>query len=357
MIKKWISLILALCLVFCFVSCDTNGQTEGKTENADTETEMIIGRTAVIYNDTVFYHDEYERTIKKQNLNNVQSKGLPLYYDPLASAGENPFSRIGFYTLMIIDPVATEKNGGQPILYIYLEKYRSDGTGDDRSIVSFDTATNRMRVLKENVGSLESNFVLYGDYLVFAEKEKGGTKQRIHCITTDGKDVAVFENPENWGLSIKNIWNDKIYFCGTRDLYEAPLSLDSCSLVLKDVGTPVFFYDDYLYYRPIDTMALWRVSEDDYSAKELVQEKGAGMFQDGLVISRGKLREGTLNDISIYDPKTNTLELVYRGKDEDKENALMYMSFSKEYIVFMDDLKRCLVYYDIVAKKETIIPY
>lgn len=361
-----ISLILALTLMFSMSSCnfsissgtDDSAQSTsskpGTTPSTDPDSiQPVVGRDVAFYRDTVFYYDQYKHNIKFQNIAYVLETGLPLYQDPLSTSAEDPFSKISS-TKIIVDPVATENNKGQPVLYLYTER---NGTGSDtkKQLISFDTATNRIRVLKDGLDNVK-DLVLYGDTLFFSVFEADGEdlKYKLHAIKTDGSGLRTFDNPDNLILGIATVWNHQLYFVGSGNLYTAPRSLDSYSLFMPEASAPIVFCDGYLYYSPRVSNDLWRAPLDDLSAKELVHENGRGMAQNGLIISRGRSDENKFNDISVYDPKTNEKVLVYQ---KDADVTVMYQSFSKTYIVFDVSGDHALIYYDIDSQEEITIPY
>ena len=339
--KKYISFILAVLLTFCLVSCKDNQTDEGDETLTPT---VIFGKDVAVYQDTVFYRDKTTREIKYQNTENLQSTGWNLYRD-LLETEENPFKNVSAGTLIIVDSIATKKNNGAPVLYIALNSTAG------KKLVSFNTANNQMRVLKD-LSDTVAYFLMYGEYLIFATNEEElGTK--LHSMKTDGTDYRTLDNPDKLSLRPVNIENGELYFTsGVGNLYKAPLSLDSYSLVLGDCASPVFFCDDYIYYSEFSTSHLCRAKRNDPSAKEtVIHEAASGIAQDSLYLYVSRESDDT-DTVYLYDARTNETVPVYQ-----KKGRANYRCFSDSYICFSDDSEKLLLYYDITAKKEIKIPY
>ena len=337
--KKSISLILAVLLTLCVVSCNQNPPNH---KNEPTTPTVIFGRDVAVYNNMVFYRDDYTRELKYQDMENIQSTGFNLYQD-LLETDENPFKHTTAPTAILVDPIATKKNNGAPVLYIALNRL-------DHMVVSYNTATQQMRILKKDLTGRLMNLLLYGEHLVFSTHE-GDLGTRIHTIKTDGTDYCTLENPDKLTLDIESIWNGEIYFTnGTGNLYKAPLSLDSFSLVLDDCFGSVFFSDNDLYYNEMSTSHLCRVPLNDLSAKETVIDQPVGG------IAQGSLYIYKLNDddrsVYLYYAKTNENQMVYQNG-----STKAYRCFSETYICFKERNKKLICYYDIAAKEEIEIPY
>lgn len=338
--KKVFALILAVLLTFSPVSCNWNDP--GDSDEALIPT-VIFGKDVAVYGNTVFYRDTNAFELKYQNMENIQSTGFRLYQD-LLETEKNPFQFVTGGTSIIVDPIATEKNGGAPILYIALNK-------SDRMVVSFNTATQQMRILKNDLSGRFMNLFLYGEHLVFLTDE-GDLGRRIHSIKTDGTDYHTLENPDKLMLDIHNIWNGEVYFTdGTGNLYKAPLSMDSFSFVLDDCGGAVCFGGDYLYYNEMSTFYYRRVNLSDPSVKETVIERPVvGIVGESLYLYL------TLGDddesVYLYHAKTNENQMVY--EDIGKKQ---YRCFSEDYICFRDVSEKTVYYYDMATKKEIKIPY
>ena len=340
--KKYISLILAVLLTFGFSSCNWN---QSNHEDESLTPTVIFGKDIAVYQNTVFYRDKFTREIKYQNMENLQSTGWNLYRDPWETE-ENPFKHVSAGTLIIVDPIATKKNDGSPVLYITLNSQ----TG--KTLISFNTANNQMHVLKKDISDTVTYFLMFGEYLIFTTNE-GDLGTKIHSIKTDGRDYHTLDNPDKLSLRPVNVLNNELYFTSSNgNLYKAPLSLDSYSLVLGDCTAPVFFCDNYIYYNELSTSHLCRASLGDLSVKEtVIDETTAGIAQDSLYLYVSRESDDT-DTIYLYNAKTNENTVVYQKRG--KEN---YRCFTDSYICFTDDNEKIILYYDIAAKEAIKIPY
>ena len=353
--KKFLSLFLIFSLAVTLVSCQVKPP-EGSTGSTDTEGDpspapaVTFSHEVAIYHDTVFYCDRNEGgKIKFQNLSDVQDTGTPLF----PSNNKSLFFGVNSGTQFIVDPIATVTNGGHPIIYIYLKKdYGLSGT-----LVAFNTKNNEARILKKDIPNVEQ-FLLYGEYLIFSFSE-GASGRTIHSVKTDGTELCTLENRYKYIMFPQNVLNGEIYFTKGRNLYKAPLSLDSSSLVLEKCNTPVFFCGDHLYYSNCGTYPdsiesdrhLFRVKLDDTSKKETVIDKQVyGIAKDSLFLNY----ELNSNAIYLYDATTNENKLVYQKKG-NKSVAC----FTETYICLLEKNsgKNFILYYDIATKEEIEIPY
>ena len=340
--KKYISFILAVLLSLCLVSCKGNQTDDGGETLTPT---LIFGKNIAVYQDTVFYRDQFTREIKYQNIKNLQSTGWNLYQDPLATEG-NPFKQVSAGTLIIVDPIATKKNDGAPILYMTLNSVAG------KTLISFNTANNQVRVLKKDIPDTVTYFLMFDEHLIFTTNE-GDLGTKIHSIKTDGTDYHTLENPDKLTLRPVNIRDGELYFTsGNGNLYKAPMSLDSYSLVLNDCASPVFFCDDDIYYNELSTSHLCKANLNDPSVKETVIDKAtAGIAQDSLYLYTSR-ESGDTNTVYIYNAQTNETTAVYQKSG--KEN---YRCFTDSYICFTRDDEKIILYYDIATKEEIKIPY
>ena len=340
--KKYISLILAVLLTFGFSSCNWN---QSNHEDESLTPTVIFGKDIAVYQNTVFYRDKFTREIKYQNMENLQSTGWNLYRDPWETE-ENPFKHVSAGTLIIVDSIATKKNNGSPVLYITLNSLAG------KTLISFNTANNQMRVLKKDISDTVTYFLMFGEYLIFTTNE-GDLGTKIHSIKTDGTDYHTLENPDKLTLRPVNIRDGELYFTsGNGNLYKAPMSLDSYSLVLNDCASPVFFCDDDIYYNELSTSHLCKANLNDPSVKETVIDKEtAGIAQDSLYLYTYR-ESGDTNTVYIYNAQTNENIPVYQKTG--KEN---YRCFTDSYICFTRDDEKIILYYDIAAKEAIKIPY
>ena len=357
--KKLISLLLTFSLALSLISCNIKHSDDPNEPTSSTETgvntasapTVTFSREVAVYQDTVFYCDRNEGgKIKYQSLNNIQSTGTPLY----PSNNRNIFSGVESGTQFIIDPISTEKNGGHPILYIYLKK----GYGLSGELVSFNTKNNEVRILKENTPDVRQ-FLLYGEYLIFSTNE-GTSGRTIHSMKTDGTDFCTLENRYKYTMFPQNVLNGEIYFTKGRDLYKAPLSLESSSLVAEKVADTVFFEGGYMYYTNVGTYPdsletdrhLFRVDLNHASEKQsVIGQPLFGIVQDSLFLYYVGV-DG--NTVYLYNAETNESRAVYPNKGQMKLGC-----FSDRYICFLETNgeKSFLLYYDMKTGKEIQIPY
>ena len=357
--KKLISLLLTFSLALSLISCNIKYSDDPNESTSSTETgintssapTVTFSREVVVYQDTVFYCDRNEGgKIKYQSLNNIQSTGTPLY----PSNNRNIFSGVESGTQFIIDPIATEKNGGHPILYIYLKK----GYGRSGELVAFNTKNNEVRILKENTPDVKQ-FLLYGEYLIFSTNE-GTSGRTIHSMKTDGTDFCTLENRYKYTMFPQNVLNGEIYFTKGRDLYKAPLSLESSSLVAEKVADAVFFEGGYMYYTNVGTYPdsldtdrhLFRVDLNHASEKQsVIGQPLFGIVQDSLFLYYVGVEGDT---VYLYNAETNESRAVYPNKGQMKLGC-----FSDRYICFLETNgeKSFLLYYDMKTGKEIQISY
>ena len=335
--------MLSLLLMFSLISCNWGHPDNPNHSNDPLTPTVIFGRDVAVYKNMVFYRDDSTRELKYQDMENIQSTGFNLYQD-LLETDENPFNHVTARTSIIVDPIATEKNDGAPILYIALNRL-------DHTVVSYNTATQQMRILKNDLTGRLMSLLLYGEHLIFSTYE-GDLGTRIHAIKTDGTDYRTLDNPDKLTLDIENVWNDEIYFTnGTGILYKAPLSLDSFSFVLDDCFGSVCFGGDYLYYNEMSTSYLRRAPLNDLSAKEtVIDQPVAGIAQESLYIYT--IRNDEERSAYLYHTKTNENQMVYQNMSTKD-----YRCFSETYICFKERHKNLICYYDIATKEEIEIPY
>ena len=358
--KRLLSLFLIFSLAFALVSCKVKpsgepNASDGSTASTDPGASPSLAPTATrsydvaIYRDTVFYCDPSNGgKIKYQSLDNVQSSGVPLY----PSNNKSIFSGVESGTQFMIDPIATEKNGGSPVLYICLKK----DYGRSWTLVSFNTKNNEARILKEDMPQAEG-FLLYGEYLIYSVY-KADSGRTIHSVKTDGTESCALENRYKSNMYPQNVRNGELYFKKGNDLYKAPLSLDSSSLVIKKVADTVFFCDGYMYYTNVGMYPdyeadrhLLRVDLYDTSETETVIDKQVfGITKDSLFLNY----ELAGHAIYLYNAMTNENKLVYQKKGKKSVAC-----FSENYICFRETSgdEKFILYYDIVAQKEIRIPY
>ena len=338
--KKISCLLITIVIMLNFVSCN---QTESSPR-------VEVGCRNVVYNDIVYYLDSSALEIKYQNINNIQDTGLSLYGDALLTSEENPFWGV-FDFRVLIDQNATQKNDGFPILYMYLRKI-----GSNNQIVSFDTKTNRVQILKDNLTNMDK-FYLYGDYIVFSNTDVD-SGYIIHTMKIDGKDYRTLENPEKLGFRVRNIHNDLIYFTDDmHNLYSAPLTLDSYTRITDNCSLGVFFGENEIYYIEWSTGNLCKNSLSGDSEKEIVLEQKVSGITDDSRLLYVIMEPNDTQTIYLYDPNTDFNGCVYQNLDSSR--SVSYRAFSDKYILFYVNApeKDYLLYYDIALQKETVIPF
>ena len=344
-------LVAILVLGVCLGSCG----------NANTPPICVEGTTLAIngfahgsvYIYRVYLEDKKDFEMRFQILSNLQEKGLPLYADTLASQEENPFSARNIsLESILIDPSATEANGGTPVV-LACGRYRRPV--DDPKIMfeiynrifSYDVVANKMTVIQEGIADSIREIFLYGD-TVFYSTNAGENGYLIHRVGTDSTGFVTMENPDARLYDIETIYQDRLYYRDSSGLY-------SCALDFTDhkchkeggisslVG--IFCHEDYIYYTdyekyyptsepyPQVAESLCRIRIDGEGEEEILFEGiSAGMACNGKLyyVSVENVRSSSMDMYDIlyeYDVETGERREIF---NKQREPIFMYLVFPTE---------------------------
>ncbi len=256
--KRFISICLLCCILFSLAACGSPEQSEQtkqseqtglstqteQTEQAKNYPQVSLGTGDIIYGDTIFYHDIHgDGSVKYQKISNIAETGNPLIDDMLLEESVNPFKYLRSLVLMAVDYEATEKNGGMPVLII------TYSIGFNRyTIVSFNTKTNKITEIKDDISDNVQSLHVYGD-IIYYTVNRGDKGNDICRVDTNGKNHAVKDNPNSLGNSIKTIYKDKIYYFAGSQLRSCNLDFsEDTSLTAAAVRFDSFGYGNYVYY-------------------------------------------------------------------------------------------------------------
>lgn len=341
-----------LALLFLLAGCQPSVTSEDK--------RAVLGHQYAIYQDTVYYLDFNERTIKYQSINNIQETGLPLCQDVLsADRAEHPLANLSSARILV-DEDATRKNGGVPVLII---AYCNSANSFD--IVTFNTKTNRMKTLKEDITYIHT-LHFYDGYIIYACDE-GDQGYNVYSMKKDGSEHCMLENPEQRGYRVRNIYDDLIYVTdGVGNLYAATLDLKNLTYLFENCDNTVFFSNDYVYYAEYGSRALCRRPRADLSQKEVLfeyQVRGiARSSSEYLHIKTNENGQLDYNSFYIFDAETGMDTLVFENTDPNR--SVNYADFNEKYILFAvrtpkadgSGSESAYLVYDREEQKEIYIP-
>ena len=320
--KKSISFLLLICLFMIpLAAC-------GRTLPAENET-VTSGYNATIYQNTVYYVDRSTLEIRYQTIGNVQEKGIPLIGDVLAGEADNPLALV-YTALLLVDEAATQTNDGYPVLIAALRNL-----GDDfYKIIAFDTQSNHVTILKDGIGPVQS-LHLYGEYLLYSTND-GDLGCNVHSLKKDGSESYTLPNPDCNIYTIKNCYRDEVYIEGEPALYKATLTMENLTHLFDNYNTPVFFFEDYLYYREFDSGKISRRPLSDLSQNEMViSDCTEGIARGSSYLYLEKAEGETtvdVNAIYLYEANSDENRLVFQNTDLEKE--YYYKDFTDTYILF-----------------------
>lgn len=226
--KKYKTVICLLAifvlLAFVFSACSKPEQS--------TDDVCAKGFNIYLYDNILYYYDTNTFSIKYQDLTNVQTTGLPLYGDVLASGEENPFANIFSPAVYFaVDPKATKENDNRHVLigayYRYAIDKQTNRMKNFYQITSFDTGTNKVTVIQDEIAENIQSLCIYGDRIIYTTNE-GDLGTNIHIIGKDGSGYKEMENPDKDSYRVQTVYKDRIYFI------DAAGRLFSCSLDLDD---------------------------------------------------------------------------------------------------------------------------
>lgn len=302
--------------------------------------DFVIGLwTGAIWGDSIFYSciNGSSREIRYQNIRDVGTTGLPLYADVLS------FDAFTMDTLpfMLIDEAATVKNGGMPVLIIAYGKGRQN---DYRfRIVSFNTLTNKVTVIQENISRVMS-LALYRDTLYYTTEEDEEIGRLLHKINLDGSGYSTLGDFDRVvDLSLGWVDDGVVYYSDgvTGEVFQCDADLKNSRLLFKVENVPLesiikFVSDGYIYYRenrsPDDLYKagfILRRPLDDIEKSEVFLENVAGDMFDGKLLYM--YSETGWDVLYEYDPKTGETCIVYDVRDQGLD--LAYSMYSERYLI------------------------
>ncbi|MBQ9121645.1 MAG: DUF5050 domain-containing protein [Clostridia bacterium] len=303
-----------------------------------------------VYIYRVYLDSKRDYEMRFQLLDNLQEEGLPLYADTLANQEENPFSTSNiFLERILIDPVATEVNGGTPVVLAH-GQYRSPI--DDPKIMfetynrifSYDVVANKMTVIQEGIVDSIREMFLYGD-TVFYSTNAGENGYMIHRISTDSTGFATMENPDARLYDIVTIYGDRLYYKDSSGLYSCALDFTDhkChkeGAISSRVG--IFCYGDYIYYTdhtkyyptseqyPLPGESLCRIPINGEGDEEILFEGAcAGMACNGKLyyVSAENAVSSSMDVYDIlyeYDVETGEAREIFNWQDESIFMSLVF---------------------------------
>ncbi len=241
--KRLVSIYLLCCLLLSLAACGEVEQHEQSKEYP----QVSEGSIYMIHGDTVFYYAVFDNnpsySIKYQDINNVSDEGRPLLDDPLLEDELNPFTNMLGLTLMAVDYEATEKNGGMPVLIITYSIGFNHYT-----IVSFNTKTNEIKTIKDDIYDNVQSLHVYGD-IIYYTVNRGNKGYDMCQVGTNGKNDSVKDNPYASDYRISTVYEDKIYYLSDSKAYTCNLDFSEQTLLVDSIARyTAFIHDGYFYY-------------------------------------------------------------------------------------------------------------
>ena len=374
----------AICLlsVFVFLSfvlsaCSTPGN--------DSDDVCARGFNTYLYDDIIYYYDINTFSIKYQDLNNIQTAGLPLYGDVLASGEENPFTNI--FSPMVyfaVDQKATKENNNKHVL---IGAYRRTGVDKQTNrpksfyqITSFDTGTNKVTVIQDEIAENIQSLAIYGDWIIYTTNE-GDRGTNIHVIGKDGSGYKKMENPDKKSYRVETVYKNRIYFIDSAgQLFSCSLALDDTQYLFNIVlRAEMFIANDYIVYcdnlqaTEFDGMSYMNVDIvrcpiSDVSKKEkILSNVSMGMNHGEKVYyylseprKIGPVTAEYSHILYEYSFETDSSREVYDL--QDKAISRCYIALGDNYIVYSETdyssgspVSRWIVQ-DLKTNEETVVP-
>lgn len=275
--KRVAAAALALACLLLF-GCKWGGEYDADGKFIDSNAD------AVIYGDTLYYnrtsltenynwsgYGEWEPVgLLYQDLGNVHSRGVPLYGDGLTGWSENPFRTLSEFN-MLVDPIATEENGGAPVLILSQDMGYADEDPDHPNrtnnltrIISYNTKTRRFGIICDGVIGRFLSFSLCGNTIVYEtlDFEEGVS---LYKVDRRGGRPVLLGKTEGRELDVVTIYDGKLYYTlpgsGAVKLYTCDLSTASHEHIADiPCGYPSYFLEvlgGEIYYsangRTVDT--------------------------------------------------------------------------------------------------------
>lgn len=369
MMKKIISLFLAF-LVFANVLLLSSCQHKELYLDEEYTNMFIHGNPiACMYGDFLFYRELGAASIQYQRLDQLHESPLPLYSDVLAKGEEDPFSDLFGGVFLLVDFSATQQNRGNPILliaYEHREPFEYNSSKPTRPvyyyrIVSFNTATNKMTIIKDRIQESVQSLDLYENTILYTTNE-GDLGYNIHTIQKDGSGYQKMENPEKACRRVASVYNNKIYYTEegiSTKMYSCNLNFSNpeylFDMVLK---TEAFIANGYIYYGSnlqhgeLDSHG-WTCTDIcrraiDHLEKEetVLQNVSVGMnygnlfyycsIQNNRIIDGFGCDEG-MNTLYCYDLESGETSIVFDISDQE---VYRYgIALSSKYFLFQTSNK------------------
>lgn len=370
-------LAIFILLAFVFSACSKPEQTMDEV--------YANGFNIYLYDNIFYYYDISTFSIKYQDLTNVQTTGLPLYGDVLASGEENPFANIFSPAVYFaVDPKATKENNDKHVLIGAYYKYAIDKQTNRMKnfyqITSFDTGTNKVTVIQDEIAENIQSLAIYGDWIIYTTNE-GDRGTNIHVIGKDGSGYKKMENPDKKSYRVETVYKNRIYFIDSAgQLFSCSLALDDAQYLFNIVlRAEMFIANDYIVYcdnlqaTEFDGMSYMNVDIvrcpiSDVSKKEkILSNVSMGMnhgdkFYYYLSEPRkvGSAVEEYSHILYEYSFETGSSREVYDL--QDKEISRCYIALGDNYIVYSEidyssgsPVSRWIVQ-DLKTNEETVVP-
>lgn len=370
-------LAIFILLAFVFSACSKPEQTMDEV--------YANGFNIYLYDNIFYYYDISTFSIKYQDLNNIQTTGLPLYGDVLASGEENPFTNIfSPMVFFVVDPKATKENNDKHVLIGAYYKYAIDKQTNRMKnfyqITSFDTGTNKVTVIQDEIAENIQSLAIYGDWIIYTTNE-GEQGTNIHVIGKDGSGYKKMENPDKKSYRVETVYKNRIYFIDSAgQLFSCSLALDDAQYLFNIVlRAEMFIANDYIVYcdnlqaTEFDGMSYMNVDIvrcpiSDVSKKEkILSNVSMGMnhgdkFYYYLSEPRkvGSAVEEYSHILYEYSFETGSSREVYDL--QDKEISRCYIALGDNYIVYSETdyssgspVSRWIVQ-DLKTNEETVVP-
>lgn len=344
-------LAIFVLLAFVFSACSKPEQS--------TDYVCAKGFNIYLYDNILYYYDTSTFSIKYQDLTNVQTTGLPLYGDVLASGEENPFANIFSPAVYFaVDPKATKENDNRHVLvgayYRYAIDKQTNRMKNFYQITSFDTGTNKVTVIQDEIAENIQSLCIYGDRIIYTTNE-GDLGTNIHIIGKDGSGYKKMENPDKKSYRVETVYKNRIYFIDSAgQLFSCSLALDDTQYLFNIVLRAEMFivndrivYCDNLQATEFDGMSYMNVDivscpiSDTSKKEKLLSDVSMGMncgdkFYYYLSEPRkiGSAVEEYSHILYEYSFETGLSKEVYDLGD--KEISRCYTAIGENYIVYTE---------------------
>ena len=343
-------------------SVDNDNTTAGMQPYKEESSDFIEGAWSGRLWGDIFYYTNSVDLVRFQDMNYPQNEGLPIYADPLASENETPFGQVYSQPMLLIDEEETINNNGMPVI---IASYRYDDENKLSRIVSFNTATNKMTIIIDDISTVLQLFMYKGTiYFLTDEGENRG--EVINKVERDGSGFSTMNNTDAAMITVGCIYDDKIYYTNALELfnlgglYTCNLDFTGEELLFDGVMSVATIRDGYIYYyapgENSTEQALWRRELLKTGDPELLigDALGVGCYDDTIYYSPTMDYPNILYE---YHIDTGEIEMVYDVK-EYGNIMLMYYTSSDEYIIFLAqtaDREQYMICRNLNTKEETVI--